>query len=163
MKTNIFILGLFLVLLNSCSTPSYLPSSDQIDVNEYGSHIRFRTSYSNIEGELIAIDSTEITVLLAEKRTCVTFPLNEVNLFKLSYAQPKHYGRKIPVYTLATIAHGFWLILTAPLNLIVTISVSASGENAFTYSDNNMTYDKLRMFARFPQGIPPNIDLESIK
>ena len=162
MKTNIFILGLFLVLLNSCSTPSYLPSSDQIDVNEYGSHIRFRTAYSDIEGELIAIDSTEITVLLAEKRTCVTFPLNEVKLFKLTYAQPKQYGWKIPVYTLATIAHGWWLTLTAPLNLIVTISVTASGDNAFTYSDKNMTYDKLRMFARFPQGIPPHIELESI-
>jgi hypothetical protein len=26
-----------------------------------------------------------------------------------------------------------------------------------------MTYDKLKMFARFPQGIPPDIDLASIK
>jgi len=163
MKTNISIIALFLVLLNSCTTPSYLPSSDQIDVNEYGSHIRFRTAYSDIEGELIAIDSTEITVLLAEKRTCVTFPLNEVKLFKLTYAQPKHYGWTIPVYTLATIAHGLVAGITAPVNLIVTISVTASGENAFAYSDKNMTYEKLRMFARFPQGIPPNIDLESIK
>jgi len=25
-----------------------------------------------------------------------------------------------------------------------------------------MTYDKLKMFARYPQGLPPNIALESI-
>jgi hypothetical protein len=52
---------------------------------------------------------------------------------------------------------------TAPINLIVTISITVSGETAFQYSDKNITYDILKMFARFPQGIPPNMDLASIK
>jgi hypothetical protein len=164
MKTKIIIIGLITILFGSCTSPRYLPSSDKIDVNEYGSYISItQRTASNIDGELIAIDSSKIVVLAEETTKCVTVPITDVQRFKLRYAKPKHYGWTIPVYTLATIGHGLLLIFTAPINLIVTISVTASGESAFKYSDKNMTYDKLKMFARFPQGIPTNIDLESIK
>lgn len=164
MKTNILFIGLLIFLFSSCTTPRYLPSSEQIDVNEYGSYIKItHKTASNIDGELIAIDSNEIVVLSEETKKCVTVPVTEVKHFTLRYAKPKHYGWTIPVFTLATIGHGYFLIFTAPVNLIVTISVTASGEKAFTYSDKDMTYDKLKMFARFPQGTPPNIDLASIK
>ena len=164
MKTNIALIGLLILFLSSCSSPRYLPSSDKIDVKEYGSYIELKhKTASNIDGELIAIGSNEIVLLTEKTKMCLVVPINEVKGFKLRYAKPKHYGWSIPLYTLATISHGFWLILTAPVNLIVTISVTASGENAFTYDDKDMTYDKLKMFARFPQGVPPNIDLASIK
>jgi hypothetical protein len=45
----------------------------------------------------------------------------------------------------------------------VTISVTASGESAFQYSEKNMTFEKLKMFSRFPQGILPSIDIARIK
>ena len=168
MKTNIALLGLLIVFLSSCSSPRYLPSSDKIDVNEYGSYLKLHHKTApyivgEIVGELIAIDSNNLILLTEETKTCMTVPVNEVKKFKLWYAKPKHYGWTIPVYTLATISHGWWLIFSAPVNLIVTISVTASGESAFTYSSKDMTYDKLKMFARFPQGIPPDIDLASIK
>jgi hypothetical protein len=38
-----------------------------------------------------------------------------------------------------------------------------SSEDAFQYNEKNMSYEKLKMFARFPQGIPLNIDVASIK
>lgn len=152
------------MIISSCTSPRYLPSSDKIDVNEYGSYIKiFHKTASNIDGELIAIDSNKIVVLTEESKKCVTVPISEVKRFTLRYAKPKHYGWTIPVFTLPTIAHGWFLIFTAPVNLIVTISVTAGGENAFKYSNKNMTYDKLKIFARFPQGIPPNIDIASIK
>jgi hypothetical protein len=37
------------------------------------------------------------------------------------------------------------------------------GETAYTYSEKNMTFNSLKMFARFPQGIPVGIDLAAIK
>jgi hypothetical protein len=164
MRNKIIIAGLIAIIISSCTSPRYLPTSDKIDVNEYGSYIKIiRKTTFNIDGELIAIDSNKIIVLTEDTKKCVTVPVNEVKRFSLRYAQSKHYGWTIPVYTLATISHGYFLTLTAPLNLIVTISVTAASENAFKYSDKNMTYDKLKMFARFPQGIPTNIDLESIK
>ncbi|MFM7759089.1 MAG: hypothetical protein ACKO6J_09160 [Crocinitomicaceae bacterium] len=176
MKTNIALIGLLIIFFSSCTSPRYLPSSDKIDVNEYGSYIKIihKTAYNiddeliaidsnKIDGELIAIDSNKIVVLTEQSKKCLTIPISEIKHFKLRYAKQKHYEWTIPVFTLATIAHGSFLKFTAPANLIVTISVTASGENAFKYSDKDMSYEKLRMFARFPQGIPSNIDLASIK
>jgi hypothetical protein len=164
MKTKIIITGLLAIIISSCTSPRYLPSADKIDVNEYGSYIKInQDTKSHIEGELIAIDSNKIVVLSGMKQICVSVPVKDVRRFILQYAKHKDYSYTIPIYSLATLAHGYWLILTAPVNLIVTTSVTVSGASVFKYSDKNMTYDKLKMFARFPQGIPQNIDIATIK
>jgi len=165
MKTKIILSGLLVLVIISCtSTKYFLPSSETINVNQYGSYINITHKRSvNIMGELISIDSSRIVVLMESTHKCVSVSISDVQRFKLQYANPKRYGWSIPAYTLATISHGVFLIFTAPINLIVTISVTSGGESAFTYSDKDMTYDKLKMFARFPQGIPANIDLASIK
>lgn len=164
MQTKIILLGLLAVIMSSCVYPRYLPSSDKIDINPNGSYIKiFRRTSTNITGEFIAIDSTKLVVLSELEHKCLTIPIAEIKRFKLRYAKPKNYGWTIPGYTFATICHGFLLVITAPLNLIVTVSVTSSGERAFKYSNKNISYDKLKMFARFPQGIPSDIDTASIK
>jgi hypothetical protein len=164
MKTNIALIGLLIILFSNCTSPRYLPSSDKIDVNEYGSYIKIiHKTASNMDGELIAIDSNKIVVLTEETKKCMTVSVYDVKRFKLRYAKPKHYGWTIPTFLVYPFIHGLLSIFTMPIHLIVTISVTASGEMAFKYSDKEMTYEKLRMFARFPQGIPSNIVLASIK
>ena len=164
MQTKIILLGLLAVIMSSCAYPRYLPSSDKIDINPNGSYIKiFRKTSTNITGELIAIDSTKLVVLSESENKCLTIPIAGIKRFKLQYARPKHYGWTIPGYTFATIGHGFFLIFTAPFNLIVTVIVTVSGESAFKYCNKNISYDKLKMFARYPQGIPSDIDTASIK
>ena len=164
MQTKIILLGLRAVIMSSCAYPRYLPSSDKIDINPNGSYIKiFRKTSTNITGELIAIDSTNLVVLSLSEKKCLTIPIADVKRFNLRYAKPKHYWWTIPVYILPTIGHGFFLIFTAPFNLIVTVIVSVSGESAFKYSNKNISIDKLKMFARYPQGIPSDIDTASIK
>jgi len=164
MKIKIILAALFTMFFYSCVSPSYLPTSDKIDVNEYGAYIQvIRKANSTIKGELISIDSNQICVLNNSSNKCIILPITSVESFSLRYALPKDYGWTIPVFTLATISHGLIAIFSAPLNLIVTIIVTSSGENAFKYSDRSMTYDQLKMFARFPQGIPPNIEILEIK
>lgn len=166
MKTNIFLFGLFVFFFSNCTSPRYLPTSDKIDVNEYGSYINVvcKTHYSiySIYGELIAIDSNKIIVLQNYTKKCVTVPLSDVKRFDLKYAKPKNYVWTIPVnavgdLVLSTLTGDFLPI--PPVNIILTIWLSKSG---FKYSNKDITYDELKMFARFPQGIPPNIDLNSI-
>ncbi len=164
MKTKISLLFVLIGLLFSCSVPQYLPPSQQIDVNRYGSHIKlFQKNGKRVSGELIAVDHQSVVVLVESTKNCITVPINQIYRFKLRYARPAHYGWSIPLFTLSTISHGFFLIITAPLNLILTISVTVGGENAFTYSQKDMSYEKLIMFARFPQGIPSNVDLANIR
>ncbi len=146
--------------------PGYLPEAEQIGENQYGSYITVnRINDSVVKGELIAIDSTRLIVLVNTDsiKRAETLQTKEISSFTLRYAKPKKYGWTIPVYTLATLFHGFFLALSAPVNLIVTISVTSSGIQAFQYSEKEMTYEKLKMFARFPQGIPPEIDITSLK
>jgi hypothetical protein len=115
-----------------------------------------------IDGELIAIDSNKIVVLSSTEKKCLLVSVKEIKRFTLQYAQPKQYGWTIPVFLLSTISHGFFSIFTVPVNLIVTISSTSSGNSAFKYKSKSMNYQKLKMFARFPQGIPSNIPIESI-
>jgi hypothetical protein len=163
MKTNNAFIGLLIMFLCSCASPKYLPSSSKIDVNQYGSYIKIiHKTAANIDGEFIAIDSNKIIVLTEGTKKCVKVAISDIKHFKLRYAKPKHYGLAIPASLALPFMHGLFSILTIPMHLFVTISVSAAGQRAFKYSDKNMTYDKLKMFARYPQGLPPNIALESV-
>jgi hypothetical protein len=68
----------------------------------------------------------------------------------------------MPLLTLSNLSHGA-LLLTAPINLYATIAVSMSAKRDFQYSEKEMPLDKRPMFARFPQGIPPNVAPSQIK
>jgi hypothetical protein len=164
MKTKLFILVLVAVFNINCSTPTYLPSSKEIGVHQFGSYIKIKhKNNSYTSGELIAIERNKIIVLKQIEQTCVTVPISDVDKFKLNYAKPKNYEWTIPFGVLLPFIHGSFSYVTLPIHLLGTISVTAAGKNAFKYSEKNMTYDQLRMFARFPQGIPRDVDLSSIK
>lgn len=151
-------------MLNSCIFPKYLPSADKIDVNEYGSYIKIaRKKAPSINGELIAIDSSKIFVLSEDSVKCMIVPLIDIKWFSLRYATSKNYGWSIPLFSIASFAGGMYFIFLWPLNLIVTSSVTTGANKSFKYNNSNITYDKLKMFARFPEGIPPNVDLTTVK
>lgn len=163
---NKLIVFLFVsIIAGSCVTPvRYLPTSSTIDVNQYGSYIEVSAvNPPVVKGELIAIDSNTIVVLSEETSVCEIVDMYQVSSFKLRYANPKNYGWTIPTSVLASAVHGALGIITVPINLVVSIAVTAAGNRAFTYSEANMTFDKIRMFARFPQGMPPGINTSSIK
>ncbi len=184
MKTKLFIIALLVILAGSCKivSPTYLPADNMIGVNAHGSYIKVTTQKKEsdkkgdkkgdkkskittniIKGELIAIDTNSISLLTDITKQYTVFPLSEIKKFTVQYAQPKHYEAAIALFPLITAAHGVYALITLPLNLIVTIAVTSSGHHAFEYNHDNMTYDKLRMFARFPQGIPPNVDTASLQ
>ena len=163
MSTKILFTALVVVFISSCSSPQYLPATRQLDINEYGSYITIiLKSNSELYGELIAIDSQNLVFLPEKGLKCVIVPLTNIDRFVLRYAKPKHYGYSIPLGLVLPVIHGFYSIFTLPLHLVVTIAVTVSGETAFKYNSRNMNYNKLVMFARFPQGIPPGIDIASI-
>ncbi len=168
MNIRLMIFGLMTILFDSCTTTKYfLPEFDKIGVSEYGSFIQIlQHDGKKIEGELLAVEEHSIIVLASSafaSDTSIRVAVNKISKFKLRYAQPKHYGWTIPAYTIVCLSHGFWAALTIPVNLITTISVTVAGENAYTYDGKKISYEGLKMFARFPQGIPPNVKLTSIK
>ena len=158
MKTKLYsavICILFAII--GCSVPNYLPKTKAIDVNLYGSYINIRRIQgSNIKGELLAADTISLIVFTDSSRhkTIKIVPVSDVKHFTLRYARPKKYWWTLGAYSAICISHGVWVVFSIPLNLIITAAVSVSAENAYTCSQNDITYDQLRMFARFPGGIP---------
>jgi hypothetical protein len=168
MKTKLIISVLLAVIISSCQSPAYLPDVDDIDVNVYGSYISIeRDVKDNVDGELISIDSSNVIVLAEIKDApgkIVVIPVSEIKSFKLQYATGNGYVWAIPLFTLSTLAHGFYALATLPINLIVTTIVASNGSyGAYIYSEQEISFDKLKMFARFPQGIPPGVKIGSIK
>lgn len=167
MEHKFIILGIILALLsNGCKAPAYLPEAEEIGVNEFGSYIIVDLNKgSDIEGELITIDKETLNVLTKEKdiNQLQTIEISDIKSFKLMYAQPKKYGWTIPASALVTVSHGLLAAFTAPANIIVTSIITSHGANAFTYSEKDMSFEKLKMFARFPQGLPTNIKVTDIK
>jgi hypothetical protein len=164
------------LIFGACSTPHYLPQSEVIDINAYGSFIKISLkNKEDIKGELLAADPGNLTVLTDTNFTkkVIIVPLASISKFSLIYASPKKYGWSIPLFAVSTIVpfpdpeggglmpfHGFYSLLTLPVNLIVTSAVT---RNAFRYNNTTITYEQLKMFARYPQGIPSNISIKSIK
>jgi len=162
MKNNFKIIISLLILQSGCSLPKYLPFSENIDVNPYGSRIVLvNKNLPNVSGELISLDSNSIIVLSEKSKICIKQPNIEINRFYLYYARPKQYGWLIPLFTLPTpFIHGAYSVLSLPVGLITTIAVASSD---FKYSNKKINFHQLKMFARYPQGIPADIKLTSIE
>jgi hypothetical protein len=163
-KINFIAVLLFAVLVSGCKNSSYLPTYDKIDVNAHGSYIYLSEKRSHyLRGELIALDSVSVVVLNEKTHQCIAVPVTDIRKFSLTYARPSHYGWSILLFSVLCVSHGMFAVFSLPINLIVTISVTSGGEHAFTYSEKDMTYKKLKMFARFPQGIPLTVNLADIR
>ncbi|MCX6148058.1 MAG: hypothetical protein NTW25_12555 [Candidatus Kapabacteria bacterium] len=170
------IISIFLILtffLGGCSSfpyfPSYLPSSDKVGVNQFGSYIKLELKNGNdIGGELIAADNSQIYVLIETQndkiisKKTIKLEYSELEDFSFYYAKPENYYSRIAL-SLVSVLHGFWLVITLPLNLIVRNSVAIGSKNSFKYYGTEVNSKQLSQFARFPQGIPENIKFENIK
>lgn len=164
MKSSLIIYGvLLLFVLCNCTTSSYLKETGR---NERGAYIRLREkSDQKVKGELISADSKKLRVLTgkAPDKKMVVIPKREVDRFKIKFAKPKSYWWAVPVFTAATAAHGVFLIFSAPTNLIVTITTAVSSSSDVRFTDEDVSFGDLNMYARFPQGIPSQIDLSDIR
>ncbi|MBE0645879.1 MAG: hypothetical protein IH600_17495 [Bacteroidetes bacterium] len=158
-KTLVFAL-LPLLMTAGCWAPGYIPEVEDIDVNPYGGYLEITNAQGQTaEGELIAIDDEKVTILVdpaTPKETLRTMAIEHMYRYRLHYAQPVDYTWTIPLFSLFTITHGWFLVLTFPVNLITTIAVTVGGETAFRYTEKEISLQDLRMFARFPQGMPEN-------
>lgn len=167
MLTRLSLFGFILVAaFGYSSAQKELPALDSMAISPYGSHIRIeKYDKEKIEGELIAVDSASIYVLTDQTGTpgAIIVPADQVQHYEIFYARRRNYEWTIPVYSLSTISHGWWLIFSLPVNLIATIMITIGGKRAYRYTEYDISYDELKMFARFPQGIPEGVELQDIR
>jgi hypothetical protein len=163
MKSKIFIILVLIALVfSACYTPIYLPKSDAIAINQYGSFINVKLiNGTKVKGELIVVYNKNLIILkdtIYNKKVTIA-PLTLIESYTLVFANPKGFGWTVPVFGLSTISHGLFFLITLPVNLIVTTRM----RKLFSYDNHSLSYEQLKMFARYPQGIPANIDIKQIK
>lgn len=164
-KNKLVIILAVLFCLVSCKSPSYLSDYKDINKNVYGAHIKifFKKDFP-IEGELIALENEAIIIMPINKEKCETIPLINVKYFSIQYANTNNgWLATIPFAFVTPIIHGAYSIISFPVNLISSISLIASKDAQYKLKSKKFSKEELKMYARFPQGVPKNIDVSSIR
>jgi hypothetical protein len=116
-----------------------------------------------MDGELIAVEFDTVFVLTESGLQGIFKPY--VNSAKLTSYW--HGAGGLAGWTflgiISTASHGIGLILTAPVWLIVGASATAAQTYAPQEKLRDQDWEKLSKFARFPQGLPSDIDRSSIR
>jgi len=183
---------LILFLVISCKTfhapPQYLPTAKQAQSDVYGGWIEVKTNKGNINGELIAIQ--EKRVFVADLRTLHEIDLEDIISARLVTYNPESSKvflqtaegivftlllAGIPAMILSTGEESFevflWLLVSPVVAAIWTTPIWVTvGTGAAIYQSNlpiidypKKPIDAFIPFARFPQGIPPDVDKNSIR
>jgi hypothetical protein len=163
MKTKYLIILFVIVIFSSCSSSKILPKPDEIVSNAYGGLIELKTRQGYIYGELISVNDEDLSVLIMNKNECENINKSKITSYKIYFAEANKYGWTIPAFTILSFTHGWLSILSLPTNLISTIVITSSAKSSFRISSRKIKYEELKMYARFPQGLPSNIKTEEIK
>ena len=182
MKSKVVLPVVMAILLSGCTLPRYVPYSSQLGTTTHGSYLMVRlTSGAIIQGELISADSAELLILskpenFPDARISV-IPTLSIKSFRLCFARPKNYawaiipGVMLPLLPFPDpdypkdwmIFHGFYAILTIPINLTAIGAIYAANFADLSYDKNEISLSDLKKFARYPQGLPPGTQITAIR
>jgi hypothetical protein len=152
---GVFLLWLC-ILTVSCSVPRYLSSPGESGLNPYGAYIsiNFQKGKEIFKGELIAVEKDAIIYRDEVTNHLISLPIEKVTSYRLWYARPKRYEWTMSLASILPLIHGWFSMLSVPVHLFGTAFVSAQSYYAFTYNEKQISLDELKMYSRFPAGLP---------
>ncbi len=120
---------------------------------------------NGIQGELIAVDDHEVW-FLPENSSIQSIPRQDINsaVVVVHRSSNGHYAIWSTVGGISTISNGFFLIFTFPMWVgtgIGTVTAESRRDNYVHYP--GYSWEDIGEYARFPQGIPESLPLESIQ
>jgi hypothetical protein len=171
MKNNMFLFPLiFILILLSCSTPSYL--SKPADFKNFVKGFYIAGVLNNqiyISGELIVANDSCIWLLPVNTNNPIYHVSREsIKKFNLFIASTSDKPEMISTWSLlapfTTLGHGWYGMYSIPSNIILNsiIGGGASYSRYIIHYPNNISWSDLNKFARFPQGLPPGVNLNEI-
>jgi hypothetical protein len=104
-----------------------------------------------LQGELIAVDSAALYMLLIDEKaeaTCIAIERDKVDHFDLYYARPKTSFWTIPIRTALTATHGIFFLISTPVSLFFTSLTQAYVIRSNYSESNSTTIDELMPFTR---------------
>lgn len=141
------------------SPPDWLPDPDEVRSSPHGGWIEvdFATTrgVEQIDGELLAIQNERVFVLIGD--AVRSAPIDSVRNARLTWYD-SHGGGVAGLTvlgTVSTISNGFFLVFTAPMWMIGGSVAANSRYHDPILKSPEHSWDEIRPYARFPQGIPP--------
>ena len=162
---------IFLMSSQSCSIRKDIIQPSQFYQSPYGSIVRGYCGKVNdsipqsFKGELIAVDSASIIVKNTYDNKIHSYPkekIKKLHVFLSTFVnelEPKH---KVLYFVngVLPLAHGWWMIITYPLNWTATgVPAFSAYKMRYPYE---VTWNELYKFSRFPQGVPKQIELDQL-
>lgn len=158
------------ILLSGCASttaPSgWLPSAMEAQKEAFGAWISVEYNTGSSEhvakGEFIAVGQDSVFVLT---QGLIAIPLDQIEGGRLAAYDAKHgwLGAWTALGSLSTPSHGFGLILSLPAWVIVGSATTIAQSWAPIEKLPVSSWDELRKFARFPQGLPEGLDRRTLK
>lgn len=163
------------ILLSGCASTTaprgWLPSAREAQQEAHGAWISLEYDTGSFgmvaEGEFIAVGRKSLFMLIqhVNQDTLIAIPLGQVKRGRLTTYGSKHGG--LAVWTvlgsLSTGSHGVGAILSFPVWIISGSLATAAQSYAPIEKFPVSTWDELRKFARFPQGLPEGLDQRTLK
>jgi hypothetical protein len=146
---------------NNPAPGGWLPKAQEVPEDPYGAWVQLRKiDRTELGGEFIAIHGDTLFVLSASSGL-VAVHRGQMDQARLAYYS-SNWG-VMAVWTtfgsLATISNGAFLVITLPLWLIAgPIATGAESRAPLEGVRHWDQWRELRMYARFPQGIPDGLD-----
>jgi hypothetical protein len=145
----------------------WLSSVVDAESESYGAWIEVRHSNGSInmitEGELIALDTIQIYIL--SETNFYEIPISEIIQAKLTaYKSNKGVlGMWTFLGCLSTGSHGMLAGISLPTWILAGSILTGTQSHQPVEKYPKVKWNSFKKFARFPQGLPPDVDLDSLK
>jgi hypothetical protein len=150
---------------NNPAPSGWLPTPDDAPQDPYGAWIVVQHARGETDGELIAVHEDSVFVLTQSGRLA-GFAHGGINQARIAYFDAQWVGLAVWTFvgSLATISNGYFAGFTLPLWLIAGPIATASQSRAPLESvKRESQWAEMRMYARFPQGMPQELDRSVLK
>ena len=143
----------------------WLPTAVEAQREAYGGWIKLDYKVGDtrqtMHGELIAAASDSVHVLTYD--SVVVVPTASVITGTLTAYDAQHGALRLWTILggVSAVSHGLVLVLTVPVWAIVGSAATASASKVPRVESTDPSL--LRLYARFPQGLPPGLDVRSLR
>jgi hypothetical protein len=159
------------LLLVDCTTVRHTPITREMPNWPRGAWVTLlnaKRQPSKTQGELLALTPDAMLLLTSPDSTVLEIRRTDVSEATIDFALTSNTVKGFDAWgtllNVGTISHGFLLILTLPINLLVTIPTASSTRKPYhVHYPQNISWEETTKFARFPQGLPPGVKREQLR
>jgi hypothetical protein len=135
------------ILLSSCSSQKYLPNPKEVGLSPYGSFIKVHSNNHVYQGEFLALSGDSL-VILSVRGLLEYVDTTSVSKYFIQFCKTPNYD----MLPLISFTHGFFMVITVPVNLLVAIIMESKDRKESRYRD--LPFSLVGSYARFPPGLP---------